>query len=86
MAASIVIYSQGWDGDRAVESGEEPSALLNCVVEINGGIIPGARAVTLKAEGGDFTTASIEVIPSSLVQVSCGPEEWRAVCDRFDNA
>lgn len=81
-----MIHTLGWTKDHSVRDGEEPFALLHCVVEINGQIVPGASAARLHAEGGDFAEVEIVVIPSSVRTVACSQEEWDEVSARYDAA
>lgn len=86
MSVDVVIHTLGWSYDHPVRPEELPSGLLHCIAEINGQIVPGAQAVRLDAEGGDFASAAILVNPTSVRTVACTQEEWDEVSARYDAA
>jgi hypothetical protein len=86
VSVEVVIHTLGWTNDHASREGEEPSALLHSIVEINGQIVPGAVRAKIEAEGGDFATVTIVVAPSRVRVVACSEDEWAALSARYDSA
>jgi hypothetical protein len=86
VSVDVVIHTLGWTNDHATREGEEPTSLLHSIVEINGQIVPGAMSAKIEAEGGDFASVTIVVGPTSAKMVSCTPEEWAALGERYDAA
>lgn len=72
----LTVYSLGWKDDHAVEAPEESSALLHSRVFVDGREIEWASGVTVEAQGGDFTQASVHVNPGSVKFVTCTRDEW----------
>ncbi len=75
----IVVYTQGWNRDHAVEGDEIPTSQLHSRVFIDGREITLASGVTVKAKGADFLQADIHVYPSSVEFVPCNKDEWKAL-------
>lgn len=78
-STEIVVYTQAWHDDHAVEGDEKAHAQLHGRIFIDGHEIVMATGLTLKVSGSDFMQADIHVCPSTVKLVPLNAEDWEAL-------
>jgi hypothetical protein len=72
----IKVHVEGIKGSARADEGQEPSALFNGVLEVDGHLIEEVTRIEAVFVGGDFTTVKPHLIPGSFEVVAHTKESW----------
>jgi hypothetical protein len=72
----VKIHVRGLKGDGPVKEGEEPSALYNGLLEVDGHLIEEVTTIEVLFGGGDIATVKPHLIPGSFEVVTHTDESW----------
>ena len=80
----VRVHVEGLLGSRAYREGEEPSALFNGVLEVDGHMIDEVGKIEAVFGGGQFTTVIPHLLPGMFEVVTHTGESWKSLVDDLD--
>jgi hypothetical protein len=82
----VKVHVLGFRGDAAVQEGEEPTALLHGVLEIDGHLLSDVGKIEVIFRGGEFAVVKPHVLASAFEVVRHTRESWDELSERIDGA
>lgn len=82
----VKVHVEGLKGSGVIEKGEEPSALLNGVLEVDGVLIEEVGTIEVIFAGGDFVTVKPHLMPGAFEVVTHDRESWPRLIQEIDEA
>lgn len=80
----VVLHVQGIAADHVAHEGEETTALMHGLLEVDGYLLDEAGKVEVTFEGGSFLTVKPLLLPGSFEVISHTEESWPELVKRID--
>lgn len=80
----IKVHVEGIKSTSAAKEGEEPSALLHGVLEVDGHLIEEVGEIEALFRGGELVSVRPRLFPGSFEVVSHTDESWPRLLQRID--
>lgn len=75
----VRVHTLGWVGDIARAAGEEASASIHSVLELDGHVYPDVTRIAVVSGSEDFTKVIVTLIPGELETVVHDGDSWKAL-------
>lgn len=77
------IHTRGFNGSAIRQKGEESSAMLGAILEIDGHLIEEVTRVRVLHAADDFTTVMVRFIPGEVETIAHSAETWAQIIEEL---